>query len=64
MIMNSYYANKRLLDTKEACNYTGLGPTKIREWGKEIGAIKHIGRRVLFDRVILDKFIDAAGEEE
>lgn len=43
---------------KEFCEYVGLGPNKGLEWGREIGAIKHIGRRTLVDREIVDRAID------
>lgn len=62
--MNRAYEGKRLLNMQEVCNYTGLGPTKMRTWAKEIGAMKHIGRRVLFDRVAIDKAIEQDAEKE
>lgn len=54
---------KRLLDFNEFCLYTGLGRTKGGAWAKEIGAIRHIGRRVLFDRAVIDKAIDDMGRQ-
>lgn len=56
--MNSKYKNKRLLNKTEFCEYTGLGTSKGIEWAKEIGALKHIGRRALIDREIVDRAID------
>ena len=50
--------NKRLLNVVELCEYIGLGKTKATEWGKAIGADKRIGRRLLFDRTIIDRAID------
>ena len=50
--------NKRLLNVAELQEYVGLGKSKSIEWGKAIGAEKRIGRRLLFDRVIVDKAID------
>ena len=49
---------KRLLDVKELAEYTGLGLTMAREFGKETGAVYRIGRRVLYDRHIIDRAID------
>ncbi len=56
--MMEEYAGKRLLRTQEFCRYVGLGKTKGIEWAKSIGAVKHIGKRLLFDRVIIDRAID------
>lgn len=53
------YAGKRLLSVQEFCRYVGLGKTKGIEWAKSIGAVKHIGSRVLFDRVIIDRAIES-----
>ena len=50
--------NKRLLNVNELCEYIGMGKTRTIAWGKAIGAEKRIGRRLLFDRVIVDKAID------
>lgn len=49
---------KRLLNLNEFMAYVGLGKTKGMEWAKEIGAVRHLGRRVFFDRVIIDKALD------
>ncbi len=49
----------RMLSEIQAQAYTGLGRCSIRKLGAEIGAIKHFGRRVLYDRVIIDKYFDA-----
>lgn len=61
--INRMYEGKRLLNMQEVCNYTGLGPTKARKWAREIGALKHIGRRALFDRVVIDKAIEQEAEK-
>ncbi len=56
---------KRLLNMREYLDYVGLGHTKGREWAKEIGAVKHIGRRTFFDVTIIDKALDElAGDEK
>lgn len=51
-------SQKRMLSEKEAQVYLGLGRTRTRELGKEINAVMHIGSRILYDKVILDEFLD------
>lgn len=55
---------KRLLDVKELCAYCGIGICTAREWGREIRAERRIGRRVLYDRMAVDKEIDRMGRGE
>ena len=55
------FTMKRLLDVKELGAYCGLGVCKAREWGREIGAERRIGRRVLYDRMAVDREIDRMG---
>lgn len=45
---------KRLLNIREVCIYTGMGQTRARQYMDEIGATKQFGRRVLFDKTIID----------
>lgn len=52
---------KRLMGIKELCEYCGIGECTAREWGREIGAERRIGRRVLYDRVVIDREIDQLG---
>ena len=49
---------KRLLDITELAQYIGMGKTYSRKWADEIGAVKHFGRRVLFDRNVIDSALD------
>lgn len=51
---------KRMLSLDEAAFYTGLGRTSCRQWLDKIGAVKKIGKRVLCDRVLIDR---ALGKE-
>lgn len=51
---------KRLLSEKEAQAYTGLKRGKVREFGEKINCIKRIGRRVLYDRNIIDAALDSS----
>ena len=45
---------KRMLNIKEVCAYTGIGQTTARQYMDEIGATKRFGRRVLFDKTVID----------
>lgn len=58
------FTGKRLLGIKEFCEYCGIGTCTAREWGKEIGAERRIGRRVLYDRMAIDAEIDRLGSGE
>lgn len=49
---------KRLLSLGEFCFYSGLGEAVARRLAKETGIEKRIGRRVLFDRVLFDRWCD------
>lgn len=49
----------RLLSLTEAQLYCGLGKNSTRKWCEEIGAVRKIGSRVLFDRNVIDNAINA-----
>ena len=49
---------KKTLTCKEVCQYLGLGRNTARKIGLEAGAVRRIGRRVLYDRVTLDNYVD------
>lgn len=49
---------KRLSNIKELCFYLSLGRNNASALGKEIGARVQFGTRVLYDRKIIDKWID------
>lgn len=53
---------KRMFNISEAGNYIGLGRTKTMEFCNEIGATVHIGRRVLYDREVIDRAISERRE--
>lgn len=59
---DGFSAGKRLLNFREMLEYTGLGRTKGATWCKEIGALRHIGTRALYDRRVIDKAIDELKE--
>ncbi len=54
--------NTRLMSWDEARDYCGLGRAAVREFGERTGAIKHYGRRVLFDRIIMDEKLSEGNE--
>lgn len=58
------FNGKRLLDVRELCTYCSIGTCTAREWGRDIGAERRIGRRVLYDRVAVDAAIDRLGSGE
>ncbi len=49
---------KRLLSIEEFCFYSGLHNKLANKLAKEIGIEKRIGRRVLYDRVLFDRWCD------
>lgn len=48
---------KRMLSEKEAQIYVGIGRSSIRKLGKNINAIQHIGSRILYDRLVIDRYL-------
>ena len=54
---------KRMLDVKELAVYTGQGITRAGQFGKECGAARRFGRRVLYDRKVIDQALDALTNE-
>lgn len=53
---------KRMLNIKEVCAYIGQGETNSRIYMDEIGATRKFGRRVLFDKTVIDAALDKMGE--
>ena len=63
--MNRRYLNeaidisqKRMLSEKEAQVYLGIGRTKCRNFCQSIGAILHIGSRILYDKKVIDTYLN------
>ena len=48
----------RLMDTEELMSYTGLGRNNAMKLGEEIGSKVRVGKRVLWDRKKIDKYLD------
>lgn len=55
---------KRLLSIKEAAQYIGLGTRTTRAYMDEIGATVKFGRRVCFDKNVIDAALDMAHSEQ
>ncbi|MBR1533380.1 MAG: hypothetical protein IJ639_03375 [Ruminococcus sp.] len=53
--------DKALLTEEEGRFYTNMGRTNFRKWADEIGATRRRGRRVLFNREVIDNFLRAEG---
>ena len=51
-------SEKRLLNIEEVTIYIGMGKVTSRKYMDEIGAVRKFGRRVLFDKTVIDKALD------
>ena len=49
----------RLLNVQELMSYIGTGRNTAVSFGKEHGALVRIGSRTLFDKIMIDKALDA-----
>ncbi|MBE5987560.1 MAG: hypothetical protein E7250_07520 [Paenibacillaceae bacterium] len=56
--MNTVSGESRLMDTEELRAYTNLGRNNAMKLGEEIGAKVKVGKRVLWDRVKIDQYIN------
>jgi len=56
--MNTVTGDTRLMDTEELRAYTNLGRNNAMKLGEEIGAKVKVGKRVLWDRVKLDQYLN------
>ena len=54
-IVKGSISDKRLLNADELCIYTGLGRSTARKYAETIGAVRKFGRRVMFDKSIIDE---------
>jgi len=52
-----------MLSIEELSAYWSLGLTKSRALAKEVGAEMHLGRRVVYDRKVIDAYLDSKIEE-
>lgn len=54
----------RLFNIKELCSYCGLGENRAAEMGAAAGARRQYGKRVLYDRLAIDRYIDVQMQQE
>lgn len=59
----SVVSEKRLLDANEVCMYLSLGRNRGAEFARSIGAERKIGRRSLYDKVVIDRYFDRQAQE-
>lgn len=59
----SVISEKRLLDANEVCMYLSLGRNRGVEFARSIGAERKIGRRSLYDKVVIDRYFDKQAQE-
>ena len=52
----------RLLGKKELAEYTSLGTESAEELGTVARARRKVGKRILYDRLLVDKYIDKMEE--
>lgn len=55
---------KRMMSIKEAVAYCGLGTNRGRVFLDEIGATVRIGKRVVFDRAVIDHYFDTLAADK
>ena len=49
----------RMLTQKQAEAYTGMGRTVLNTFAADIGARRKIGKKVLYDKRVIDAALDA-----
>lgn len=60
---NSAAVEARMLNTKELQSYIGLGRNNAMKLGEEAGAKVKLGKRVLWDKRKIDKYVDTLTNE-
>lgn len=48
----------RMLGIKEVIAYLGVGRNIATKWAKEMGAERRYGRRILYDKKVIDAHLD------
>lgn len=56
--------NCRYMSINNAVTYTGLGASTLRKLAEDAQAIRRVGRRVLIDKIVLEKYLDAQASSE
>ena len=49
----------RMLNQKQAEEYTGMGRNTLNDFAEKAGARRKIGKKVLYDRRVIDAALDA-----
>ena len=49
---------KRWLSVAEVMEYTGLCRSSVIKLGEAAGCVRHFGRRVLYDRLAVDQYLE------
>lgn len=57
--INNTGNEKRMLSIGELADYISMGRTYAARFGREAGARRQIGRRVLYDKKAIDAALDA-----
>jgi len=57
-------AEGRYLSIGAVQRYTGLGRSMAARLGRESGAIRKYGRRVVYDRVVIDEYMATLSDTE
>lgn len=58
---NTPKSEVRLMSVDQLADYIGMGRNSALKFGAEAGAVKRFGRRVMYDRRIIDNAIDKLG---
>lgn len=56
--LGSLWAWPRLLTVEQAADYLGLAAQTIRNRGHEVPGRRTLGRKVVYDRAIIDRWLD------
>lgn len=57
-------SNCRYMSIDNAVTYTGLGTNTLRKLAEDAQAIRRVGRRVLVDKIVLDKYLESQASQE
>lgn len=65
MIAKNYKAiEPRMLSQKQAEEYTGMGRNTLAEFAGKVGARRKIGKKVLYDKRVIDAALDGMNSDE
>ena len=62
--INYANAEKRMLCIDDASAYIGMGKSRTREIMEELGAKRKIGRRVVYDKKVIDEWLDSLAADQ